>query len=464
MRNRLRFRPDPFDYSLLACLHKGWADERLAWPESETSISKLAGTLAVGGDASSTDLALDLVLHDIAEQVRLSTGATGVAIALTRSGELVCRATTGSAPELGLRLNPYSGLSGLCLRTKLVQRCDDTEDDPRVDGAACRSLRVRSILVAPVIAANTTDVLGLLEAFSADPNHFRAEDAETLLSFCTRIVHTIESAVEAAIFSKRRTVPAVENAPASGYSSNSDRTTPKPRLSDRWSVMLTVAVVSVALILGWMIGVADKHGVPIRNTPSSNVRTQHAPQDQRTRDQSAVIPAPVSTGEISKPQASQSQTPATDLPESKSRQEQNSNGGLVVYQNGKVVFREVPHSRNDSGKRQTQSSPTQIVSPAIIPAAKTDLLTPADANQYVTYRVQPAYPELARNQRIQGPVLLKVLVGKDGTVQQVQVVSGDPKLATAAADAVVKWRFRQFLLNGQPAEFQTQVTVNFKLP
>ncbi len=459
MRNRLRFRPDPFDYSLLAGIHKGWPNERLASPESETSISELAGTLAVGGDASSTDLALDLVLHDIAEQVRLSTGATGVAIALTRAGELVCRATTGSAPELGLRLNSYSGLSGLCLRTKLVQRCDDTQNDPRVDAAACRSLRVRSILVAPVTGKKEADVVGLLEAFSADPNHFRDEDAETLLSFCTRIVHAIESALEAAIFSKRRTVPAVENAPASGHSLNSVTPHPKPRLPDRWGVMLTVALVSAALILGWMIGVADKHRVAIRNVPSSNVRTRQAPQDQG--DQGA---GTASTFEISKPQANQSQTSAPDLPESKSRQEQNTNGGLVVYQNGKVVFREAPHTRSDSGKRQTESSRTAIAAPAIIPAAKTDLLTQGDANQYVTYRVQPSYPELARSQHIQGPVLLKVLVGKDGTVQQVQVMSGDPKLATAAADAVVKWRFKQFVLNGQPAEFQTQVTVNFKLP
>lgn len=459
MRNRLRFRPDPFDYSLLAGIHKRLDADRRVWPESETSISKLAGTLAVGGDASSTDLALDLVLHDIAEQVRLSTGATGVAIALTRAGELVCRATTGSAPELGLSLNPYSGLSGLCLRTKLVQRCDDTENDPRVDGAACRSLRVRSILVAPVTAIENADVIGLLEAFSADPGHFRVEDADTLVSFCTRIVHTIDSAVEAATFSKQRTVPT----PANAHSQNSDRAA-KTRAMDRWGVTLTVAVVSVALILGWMIGVADKHRVAIRNLPSSNVRTQQVPQDQGIRNQTAVTPAPVSPSGIYKPQADQSQTAPTDLPESTSRQGQNTSGGLVVYQNGKVVFREAPHSRSDSGKRQTQSSHTAIGSPAIIPAAKTDILTPADANQYVTYRVQPTYPELARSQRIQGPVLLKVLVGKDGTVQQVQVVSGDPKLATAAADAVVKWRFKQFVLSGQPAEFQTQVTVNFKLP
>ena len=79
-------------------------------------------------------------------------------------------------------------------------------------------------------------------------------------------------------------------------------------------------------------------------------------------------------------------------------------------------------------------------------------------------RVEPEYPEAAREQHIQGPVILEALVGKDGAVENLSTVSGDPQLATAATDAVRQWRFKPFLRNGSPEEFQTQITVSFRLP
>jgi protein TonB len=56
------------------------------------------------------------------------------------------------------------------------------------------------------------------------------------------------------------------------------------------------------------------------------------------------------------------------------------------------------------------------------------------------------------------------MVGKDGGVQQVQLLSGDPNLAAAASSAVVQWRFKPLLRAGQTVEFETQITVDFKLP
>lgn len=463
MRNRLRFRPDPFDYSLLTGIHKESAAEKPVEPESAASISQIANTLSVaGGGASSTDLALDLVLHEIAEQVRLSIAATGVAIALTRAGELVCRATTGGAPDLGLRLDPHSGLSGLCLHTKRIQHCDDTEVDPRVDRAACRELRVRSILVAPVVATESRDGIGIVEAFSANPNHFRDRDAETLMSFCTRIVQTIDSAKEVSASSELRSLLSIEDTRAKMRRSDSDVGGPKSRLSDRWTMLLTAAVVTIALAVGWMIGLADRRKVAIRNPVPLKTRTQQTSPGGSVPNQSAVrVDAKAAT--VSQPRPILA--PTADL--SKTTQERNPSGGLIVYQNGRVIFREVPHGQPGKGHTQPTKAPSvsqSSVPSVVIPAAKTELLTPEDANQYVTYRVQPDYPELARKQRVQGAVVLKVLVGKDGGVQQVQVISGDPKLASAAADAVVRWRFKPFLAMGQPTEFQTQVTVDFKLP
>jgi protein TonB len=76
----------------------------------------------------------------------------------------------------------------------------------------------------------------------------------------------------------------------------------------------------------------------------------------------------------------------------------------------------------------------------------------------------PVYPALARQARIQGVVVLSVVIGKDGSVQELKLVSGHPLLAPAALDAVKQWTYKPTLLNGQPVDVSTQATVNFTLP
>jgi protein TonB len=78
-------------------------------------------------------------------------------------------------------------------------------------------------------------------------------------------------------------------------------------------------------------------------------------------------------------------------------------------------------------------------------------------------RVEPSYPPLARSARIQGPVVLEAIIGKDGTTQHLQLVSGHPMLVPAAVEAVRQWRYRPYILNGEAIEVETQITVNFIL-
>jgi TonB family protein len=78
-------------------------------------------------------------------------------------------------------------------------------------------------------------------------------------------------------------------------------------------------------------------------------------------------------------------------------------------------------------------------------------------------RVDPKYPPLARQARIQGQVILQVIIGKTGDVENVQLFSGHPMLAPAAIEAVKQWKYRPFLLNGEPVSVETQVQVNFTL-
>jgi protein TonB len=79
------------------------------------------------------------------------------------------------------------------------------------------------------------------------------------------------------------------------------------------------------------------------------------------------------------------------------------------------------------------------------------------------HMVQPQYPPLARQARIQGVVVLEALIGKDGTIQNLHVVSGHPMLTNAALEAVKEWRYKPYYLNGEPVEVVTTINVNFTL-
>jgi periplasmic protein TonB len=78
-------------------------------------------------------------------------------------------------------------------------------------------------------------------------------------------------------------------------------------------------------------------------------------------------------------------------------------------------------------------------------------------------RVQPEYPALAKQARIQGTVVLRAVIDREGKIQDLQVVIGHPLLVQAALNAVRQWRYKPYYLNDQPVEVETQVTVNFSL-
>ncbi|MGD0212265.1 MAG: GAF domain-containing protein [Terriglobales bacterium] len=126
----------------------------------------------------------------IAEKAQVLTGATGAAIALRRGNEIVCRARTGrTAPDIGVRLQTDSGLSAECVRTGEVLLCDDAETNPRVDWTTCRSMGVRSILVAPLRHFRRT--LGVFEVLSSTPHAFDNNDVATMQFLSGMMVATI---------------------------------------------------------------------------------------------------------------------------------------------------------------------------------------------------------------------------------------------------------------------------------
>jgi len=81
----------------------------------------------------------------------------------------------------------------------------------------------------------------------------------------------------------------------------------------------------------------------------------------------------------------------------------------------------------------------------------------------VLRRIQPNYPPLARQARIQGAVVLQAEISKGGDIQNLRLISGHPMLAPAAIEAVKQWKYKPYYLNGEPVEVETQITVNFSL-
>ncbi|HEY6183776.1 MAG TPA: N-acetylmuramoyl-L-alanine amidase, partial [Terriglobales bacterium] len=122
---------------------------------------------------------LDEVLQLVADRAVTLTGANGVAIALAEGGEIICRASSGSiAPDRQAKLNPNSGFSGACFRTSQIVRCDDTENDPRVNVNAARRLGTRSMVAVPL--GGKDGAIGLIEAFSSKPYAFQDNSIRTL--------------------------------------------------------------------------------------------------------------------------------------------------------------------------------------------------------------------------------------------------------------------------------------------
>lgn len=480
MAHRPISRPDPVDPPgpsrapiSLSGNEDGELADRLSLDELRTALS------AHSGGALSADLALDLVLNEIVEHARLATGATAAAIALARGDEIVCRATTGAnAPDLGVQLNVHSGLSGACVQSKKYQRCDDTETDFRVDAEVCRGLGVRSILVFPVIKEG--ELLGVFEIFSPRPNAFTDREVQTLQALSRSIVNSVDRADDVL------TAPATEPASAAAVTHsvtkaetddillelNSPRfeyaptestqpdqpeadapfpasdslaeTTEEVKIPrrDPWMTVLTVAVIGLALFFVWMLLYPRYKKATIGPTakpvPAASQPSQVKP---------SAVPAPSPKTAVPEQRTSSNAAPPASSPASATAAPPV--GGLVVYEKGKVIFQTAPQTSGRSAK-DTSSQPVKVPSQV--------------ADQYLLQRVEPEYPEAARQQHIQGPVVLEALVGKDGAVEKLSTISGDPQLAAAATDAVRQWRFRPFLRNGSPEEFQTQITVSFRLP
>jgi len=91
-------------------------------------------------------------------------------------------------------------------------------------------------------------------------------------------------------------------------------------------------------------------------------------------------------------------------------------------------------------------------------------VTAEDMHDRLVYKVAPVYPPLARQARIQGTVILRIIINKLGEVRDTQLLNGHPMLAPAAVEAVKKWRYIPYESDGETVEIQTDVQIIFRLP
>lgn len=409
-------------------------DERDVFLHDQTfeNIRDIARKLAshVGGPAS-LDLALDLFLHDIVERAREATRATGAAIALARSGEVVCRATTGeNAPDLGVKVETTSGLVAACLNTGNIQYCRDAETDLQANREACRQLGVRSMLVIPLGA---DEIFGLLEVFSSSPNAFGDKEITFLRSLARLVAASIKDVRQRANADPRHDdfLP-LARAPESVQQGGDPSDLPEQHYSlqslttkagELWTTLLFAGVIAAAVALGIVVGWSGGAKSRANRTPSKPTTTDLA---SRQKDQGSRTPADSSLSPktaIAGPSANVSSSP---IPE----------GGLLVTQNGKVIYR----SAGPTSKGQARAGLHQ-------------------PERRLIHRVEPDYPSVARAQHIEGTIVLDTEILPSGEIGNVVVVSGNSLLADAAVRAVKQWRYEAI-----PDASQTRINLNFVLP
>jgi TonB family protein len=197
---------------------------------------------------------------------------------------------------------------------------------------------------------------------------------------------------------------------------------------DALTWVLGVAVLACVLLMGISVG---RHMVAGKRTAQAHSTTP-----------SSAVPTTAQPVEQSAPASNAGPVPS---------------GGLVIFQDGKEVFRATPPARGNTKNSEMQQA-------AAIEPENVVQLPPSAVEESLVERIEPDYPQAARQQKIQGPVVLDVHIATDGRVQDVSVVSGADPLAQASTAAVKRWRFKPQVKNGRAVEAETRVTLNFRLP
>jgi WD40 repeat protein len=245
----------------------------------------------------------DHALHLLACSAMALTSATGAAIAIGNRNGMECRASIGSAPAVGTRLSPESGISGQSLRTGAIVLCNDALSDPRVHPAA-RQSDLRSIMIVPVLSGN--DVIGLTEAFSQEVDHFDEHHLQRLRPLLNVLADAIKDDAGPAQHTSEQGViaaPAIVGPPgvaavgARDYAAAvglRDNATAEPhgfhpadsgayvrlaysrlKSQPRTAMLLMIALALFVLAMAWL---TYRHRAAVTPVASQQLNSQNAPQ------------------------------------------------------------------------------------------------------------------------------------------------------------------------------------------
>jgi protein TonB len=201
--------------------------------------------------------------------------------------------------------------------------------------------------------------------------------------------------------------------------------------------------------------------------PSTDEVEQTATPQKRPATAMAAAPAPVAaTGKVVRQPAKVSGSSPTGSPFTATAERAALPPLQVEVVAGNRHTQVSP--RSNAIRLDMDSGTASSASPA--PAAKEPLVNAADrvqmspqTQQNVTVSVPPDYPLLARQMKVQGAVILQALISREGSIQELQIVSGPSILAAAAREAVKQWRFKPYYQDGQPVDTQARITVNFTI-
>lgn len=170
-----------------------------------------------------------------------------------------------------------------------------------------------------------------------------------------------------------------------------------------------------------------------------------------TRSVVSSAPAPASASNVL--------TVPREIPPSIAQVRDESSTNLVPPGTMGVVLNSVP-----DGSLGTVTKLLRDEAPALPKLTPSKVRVSSGVAQGLLIRqVNPQYPQIARQARVEGRVILQATIGKDGTVQNLHLISGHPMLVQAAMDAVSQWRYKPYYLNGDPVEVDTTINVNFTL-
>ena len=228
----------------------------------------------------------------------------------------------------------------------------------------------------------------------------------------------------------------------------------EPRVRNPWAAIGSLSFLAVVLLSLVAIPFFHTDALPTRETLTLLYLQPPAAAGARAK-----LEAP-------RPGSSYTPSSTTVLPQVRKTEEApaepvGTTGGVIGGLPGDAIGA-IPDGVVAAAADAPRSMPLPTKPPQVAPAKRMRIAARvAEAN--LIHDVPPQYPSEAGRTRIEGTVILMAVIGKDGTVKDVRVESGLPILAQAAIDAVKQWRYKPYLIDGEPVEVDSRITINFTL-